>query len=205
MRHRITEILKNSLNMRIQEIKRKYKNNRRLNNIRRRKQTSFGDLKSIISDDQDDMRQISNLSPMLENAEFKNINSLRELKNLQTSKIDSKYDIKVTEQSSSYNSSPSSSSSLSKTELDLENDDLISQITSKKRKTSVPRKSKFLKKQNTMVRGQRKIFRGASFSNRLTKRNQDFNQFDTDEGNKPESVIGIGKIPESKQVAVARK
>ncbi|CAI2386457.1 unnamed protein product [Moneuplotes crassus] len=147
MRHKISEILKESLNMKIQDVKRKIKNNKRIAAIRRRTRRQNSDIedsKSVTSEDPEDYKQLAGLQPFFEQSELQNIPTIKECIKLEEDNQNSNYDFQITEKSSSSSYTSSSSiSSLEKKDVHLSNRELLLQLT-RRRKQSLPKKSRFV-------------------------------------------------------------
>ncbi|CAI2359388.1 unnamed protein product [Moneuplotes crassus] len=202
MRHKISEILKNSLNMKIQEIKRRIRNHKRLTSFRkrtRRENSLNEDSKSATYEDLDDTKQLGVLEPLFEQNEFDNITNMKEYNNFVEEEKDNKYGFKISENSSSSSyTSSSSPSSQEKSDIHFSNKDLLSKLT-RRRKHTIPRKSKFLKQQSTFRSGLRKICKAPSFMHsRNTSDSKDFVEYDSSSNilqkcNK--NIISSKKVP----------
>ncbi|CAI2385771.1 unnamed protein product [Moneuplotes crassus] len=177
MRHKVSEIIKNSLDLKIQEIKVRFNNHKRLMALRRRTRRNRSlrnESKSNTSQDIDSVKPFAILEPLLENEELPDFPLLKQLdqSGTESQKEDSKYNIKVSEDSFS---SSSSVSSLEKSDTPTSTSkDLLSKLIDR-RKPASNKKSKFLKKQHTMMGGPRRMFKAACLNNsRNTKDSKDF-------------------------------
>lgn len=183
MRHKISEILKDALNMKIQDVKRKIKNNKRIATIRRRtrrQNSDKEDSKSVTSEEADDSKQLAALQPFFEQGELQNIPTIKEYIKLEEDNQNNKYDFKITEKSSSSSYTSSSSiSSLESNDVHISNKELLLKLT-KRRKQSLPKKSKFIKRQQTMLRSFKRIRKVPSFvQNRNTTGTKELDDFES--------------------------
>ena len=163
MRHKITEILKNSLFDRIQEIKRKMRFNRRMLNLRNRRKASLKDLhtKFILEEEKDEESDM--LTPLIEREESNLSKNLFEIQQ-SLRKIPSR-NLEIHVNSGSSSSFSYSSSSIEQKSKIVEKKCKKSHHK-RKRKYTVSKIPKFLGRQNTMIKNPMKLFRMGSMNSK---------------------------------------